>query len=127
MLLTAALGGSIMRLVYTNIRFCRFWERLTLTPEADFSLQKDGFVGALYRPERDKYPGKSVIMFGGSDGIYDLTRLVAEQYVKRGMTVLALAYWNEPGLPEGFERVPVEPVEKAALWLRCHCIENEGR
>ena len=58
-------------------------ERLTLTPAAEFTLEKDGFIGALYRPERDEYPGKAVIMFGGSDGIYNLTKLAAEQYVKR--------------------------------------------
>ena len=53
-------------------------ERLTLTPAAEFTLEKDGFIGALYRPERDEYPGKAVIMFGGSDGIYNLTKLAAE-------------------------------------------------
>ncbi len=96
----------------------RAWEWLTLTPAAEFTLERDGFIGAMYRPERDEYPGKAVVMFGGSDGIYPLTRLVAEEYVKRGMTILALAYWNEPGLPDSFEKVPVESVEKAALWLR---------
>ena len=39
-------------------------ERLTLTPAAEFTLEKDGFIGALYQPERDEYPGKAVIMFG---------------------------------------------------------------
>ena len=100
--------------------------RLTLTPEVDFTLEKDGFIGALYKPTRNEYPGKAVIMFGGSDGIYNLTKLVAEQYVKRGMTVLALAYWNEPGLPDGFEKVPVESVEKAVLWLRGQGFEKVG-
>lgn len=42
------------------------------------------------------------------------------------MTVLALAYWNEPGLPDGFEKVPVESVEKTALWLREHSFEKVG-
>lgn len=93
-------------------------ERLTLKSKTEFTLKKDSFIGALYQPEQDEYPGKVVIMFGGSDGIYNLTKLVAEQYVKRGMTVLALAYWNEPGLPDSFEKVPVESVEKAVLWLR---------
>lgn len=95
-------------------------ERLTLTPAAEFTFAQDGFVGALYTPARDEYPGKAIIMFGGSDGIYDLTKLVAELYAQRGMTVLALAYWNAPGLPDCFEKVPVESVEKAALWLRAH-------
>lgn len=42
------------------------------------------------------------------------------------MTVLALAYWNEPELPECFEKVPVESVEKAALLLRAHGYEKIG-
>ncbi len=100
--------------------------RLTLTPNREFSPDADGFLGALYQPDRDEYPGKAVVMFGGSDGIYNLTKLVAEQYVKRGMTILALAYWNEPGLPDGFEKVPVEQVEKAALWLHAHGVEKVG-
>ena len=108
----------------TNVERAR--ERLTLTPAAEFTMEKDGFIGALYRPERDEYPGKAVIMFGGSDGIYNLTKLAAEQYVKRGMSILALAYWNEAGLPDGFEKVPVESVEKAVLWLRGQGIEKVG-
>ena len=101
-------------------------EQLTLTPETEFTLEKDGFIGALYQPERDEYSGKAVILFGGSDGIYNLTKMVAEQVVKRGMTVLALAYWNEPGLPDHFEKVPVDSVEQAALWLRGHGAEKVG-
>ena len=101
-------------------------EQLTLSPRAEFTLERDGFIGVLYRPERDEYPGKAVVMFGGSDGIYNLTKLIAEQYVKRGMSILALAYWNEPGLPDGFEKVPVEQVEKAALWLHAHGVEKVG-
>ena len=104
----------------------RAQERLTLTPKTEFTLKKDGFIGSLYQPERDEYPGKAVVMFGGSDGIYNLTKLIAEQYVKRGMSILALAYWNEPGLPDGFEKVPVEQVEKAALWLHAHGVEKVG-
>lgn len=50
----------------------RAQERLTLTPKTEFTLKKDGFIGALYQPEQDEYPGKAVIMFGGSDGIYNL-------------------------------------------------------
>ena len=52
-------------------------EQLTLSPRAEFTLERDGFIGALYRPERDEYPGKAVVMFGGSDGIYNLTKLIA--------------------------------------------------
>ncbi len=96
----------------------RALERLKLPPNKEFDLKKDGFIAALYSPEQDEYPQKAVVMFGGSDGIYPLTRLMAEKYAERGMTVLALAYWNEPGLPDCFERIPVETVEKAALRLQ---------
>ncbi len=101
-------------------------EQLTLTPDVEFTLQEDGLIGALYRPKKDQYPGKAIVMLGGSDGIYPLTQMVAEVYVQRGITILALAYWNEPGLPDCFERVPVEPVEKAALWLHEHGYQKVG-
>ncbi len=104
----------------------RALERLTLAPETEFTLKKDGFVGCLYRPEKDEYTGKAVVLFGGSDGLYPLTRLAAEEYVKQGMTVLALAYWNEPGLPACFDCVPVEPVERAARWLLGHGARKVG-
>ena len=104
----------------------RALSRLTLAPDREFSLGREGFIGALYRPEDDGYPGKAVVMFGGSDGIYPLTQLMAEEYVKRGMTVLALAYWNCPGLKDGFDGIPVETVEKAALWLCENGFEKVG-
>lgn len=99
---------------------------LTLTPNMNFTLEKDGFVGSLYKPSMDEYPGKAVVMLGGSDGNFSLTKLVAEQYVKRGMTVLALAYWNYPGLPDHFENIPVETAEKSILWLRDHGYAKVG-
>ncbi len=37
-----------------------------------------------------------------------------------------MAYWNEPGLPDRFEKVPVEAVERAALWLRGQGCEKVG-
>ena len=58
--------------------------------------------------------------------MYSLTRLVAEQYIKRGLTVLTLAYWNMPGLPRRFEKIPIETVEKPALWLRCNGYDKVG-
>ena len=33
----------------------RAQERLTLTLKTEFTLEKDGFIGALYQPERDEY------------------------------------------------------------------------
>ena len=94
--------------------------------EQDFTLEQDGFIGSLYRPRQDAYPGKVVIMFGGSDGMYSLTKLVAQQYARRGLTVLALAYWRYPGLPNRFERIPIEILEKPARWLKANSYDNVG-
>ena len=94
--------------------------------EQDFTLEQDGFVGSLYRSRHDGYPGKVIIMFSGSDGLYSMSRLVAQQYARRGLTVLALAYWRYPGLPNRFERIPIEILEKPALWLKTNGYEKVG-
>ncbi len=93
---------------------------LTIKPAQKFNIQNDGFIGSLYKPQDNSFEGKVLIMSGGSDGYFSLTCLIAEQFVKRGLTVLALAYWNQPGLPDAFEKIPVEYVERAALWLKNH-------
>ena len=64
-----------------------------------FRMKTDGFHGELFCPETDKYPGKTLILFGGSDGKYELARKLAAIFQGRGLTALALAYVNEDGLP----------------------------
>ncbi|TCL58070.1 hypothetical protein EDD76_107185 [Kineothrix alysoides] len=93
---------------------------LTIKPAQKFNIQNDGFIGCLYKPQDNSFEGKVIIMSGGSDGYFSLTCLIAEQFVKRGLTALALAYWNQPGIPDAFEKIPVEYVERAALWLKNH-------
>lgn len=99
---------------------------LTMKPKRKFTLHSDGFIGSLYCPKNDEYIGKALVMFGGSDGYFSLSCLIAEKFAERGITVLALAYWNQPGLPEAFEKVPIEPVEKAAKWLKENGYEKVG-
>lgn len=91
---------------------------LTVEPNRKFTLNKDGFIGNLYCPKKNEYNGKALVLFGGSDGYFSLSCLVAEQFMKRGITILAIAYWNQPGLPKAYKKVPIEPVEKAARWLK---------
>ena len=38
----------------------------------DFTVQKDGFHGKLYRSESAEYNGKALVMFSGSDGRFEL-------------------------------------------------------
>lgn len=101
-------------------------ELLTIEPNKKITIKENGFHGWLYQPEVDAYPGKALIMMGGSDGYFSLTCYVAEQFVKQGITVLALAYWNLPGLPGEFGEVPIEPVEKAAQYLKTCGIQKVG-
>jgi dienelactone hydrolase len=101
-------------------------ELLTIEPDKKITIKENGFHGWLYQPKENAYPGKALIMMGGSDGYFSLTCYVAEQFVKRGITVLALAYWNQPGLPDAFENVPIEPVEKAAQYLKTCGIQKVG-
>lgn len=91
---------------------------LTLTPENTFSVETDGFSGSFYKPKKNFFPGKVVLLAGGSDGQYALTRLVAEQFAERGIAALALAIWNGPGLPEAIQSIPLEYAQKAAQWLK---------
>lgn len=99
---------------------------LTLAPSHEATMEKEGFIGALYRPENDLYPGKVLVMAGGTDGSYGLTRLIAEQFVKQGLSVLALAYWNREGLPTKLQRIPLEYAETAAQWLKGRGYEKIG-
>jgi dienelactone hydrolase len=91
-----------------------------------FSISTDGFYGALHRPEQDGYPGKALILFSGSDGKFRLTSRLAELFCVNGITTMALAYWNVPGLPEEFRELPVDTLEKASLWLRNNGYEKIG-
>lgn len=51
--------------------------------------------GKLFIPAEDKYPGKALICFSGSDGGIELARMLAGVFQGRGLTALALAYVME--------------------------------
>lgn len=91
---------------------------LTLSPYQATNIEEDGFKGTLYVPRRDEYKGKALILLGGIDGSYRMVQMVAERFVKRGMTVFAVAYFNQEGLKDSIESIPLEIVEKAAVWLK---------
>ena len=99
---------------------------LTNKPEQEFNLRQDGFVGSLYVPERDEYPGKALICFSGSDGKYELTRKMATVFRSHGLTTLALAYVMEEGLPDQFYHVPIDMLEAAAKRLHDMGYEKVG-
>lgn len=87
-------------------------------PAETFSMAEDSFFGELYLPAHNAFPGKCLILFGGSAGKFLLTQLVAEQFVDAGMTVLALAYHGALGLPKFLVEQPVDVIEQAAKHLK---------
>lgn len=91
-----------------------------------YRIIPDGFYGELFRPEQDDYPGKVLICFSGSDGKFQLTRMLAQVFQARGLTVLALAYVMEEGLPRQFYHVPIDLLEAAAKRLHDMGYEKVG-
>lgn len=91
-----------------------------------FRRKADGFHAELFRPARDKYPGKAIICFSGSDGRFEWSRMLAKVFQENGLTALALAYVVEEGLPNCFYHVPIDPLEAAAKRLHDIGYEKVG-
>ena len=96
------------------------------TANAAYRVETDGFFGELFLPAEDRFPGKALIAFSGSDGGLALTRALAGVFQARGLTTLALAYVGEEGLPQGFSGIPIEYVETAAKRLHAMGYEKVG-
>lgn len=91
-----------------------------------YRVQPDGFYGELFLPAEDRYPGKALICFSGSDGGIGLSRMLAGVFQAQGLTTLALAYVLEEGLPDRFSKVPIDSVEAAAKRLHAMGYEKVG-
>lgn len=91
-----------------------------------YRVKTDGFYGELFRPSRDRYPGKALICFSGSDGKFAWSRRLAQVFQAHGLTALALAYVMEEGLPKQFYHVPIDPLEAAAKRLHDTGCEKVG-
>jgi dienelactone hydrolase len=87
-------------------------------------VRDDGLVGTFYLP-RTPPPWPAVIAVGGSGpGIFGLPGLM---FASEGIASLALAYFGMPGLPQTFERIPLEYFEAAIRWLeRRHDVRSEA-
>lgn len=83
----------------------------------NFTVETHGFQGCFYRSERPWEEKKAVIVCGGSDGDFTLTKQLSETFCSQGVHVLALAYVNAPGLPKHTVEAPVESAENAVQWL----------
>jgi dienelactone hydrolase len=80
------------------------------------TVRQDGFAGLLYTSAAVRPGAPAVIVLGGSEGGYD--PLAASALAMAGYPALALAYFDEPGLPHCLCSIPLEYFARAAGWLR---------
>lgn len=64
-----------------------------------YRVKTDGFHGELFLPVEDKYSGKALICFGGSDGKFELSRMLASVFQSHGLTS-STGLWDQ--LPTGW-------------------------
>ena len=83
----------------------------------EFSIQKDGFHGHLFRPLKNDYHGRALLVLGGGGMPYQSTLDLAEAFTGLGITALAVGYFGVPNAPKTIVRVPIEYVENAAKKL----------
>lgn len=81
------------------------------------AFAKVGFVGRYFTPPgRTRHP--AVIVWGGSEGGLGDSPERTALLASHGIAALAIAYFDEPGLPCALQNIPLEYFEKAIEWLR---------
>jgi dienelactone hydrolase len=76
----------------------------------------DGLYAELYLPAR-RQPVPVLIALGGGEGGLQSASEMAVTFVPQGYAVLALAYFEDPGLPSTLEGVRLEYFSHAIRWL----------
>lgn len=85
------------------------------------TLELDGVVANLYFPAGALDDGRQhpvVITLGGAEGGIETANYYAAWLASNGFVAVAMAYYRMPGLPSDLIRVPIDPVSRAADWLR---------
>ena len=93
-------------------------ERPFMTPGVHSERVASPFVGELFYGEGST--GPTVIVPTGSGGELGPVALVAALLASHGLNALALAYFQEPGLPTRLERIPLEYFDGVLGWLDAH-------
>ena len=82
------------------------------------TVAQEGFCGFYHVPDKEYDHKKAVIVVGGSEGNENIPKNVGAMFAGCGIAALGVCYWNVDGLPKELVRVPVDPFEKAILWLK---------
>ncbi len=81
------------------------------------TLAAQGFVGTYFTPARLHRDGPSMVIWGGSEGGDEDLFAQAALLASHGVPTLALAYFDEPGLPCSLSNLKIEYFVKAIRWL----------
>lgn len=92
----------------------------------EFTVAKDGFREFLHQPAEDAYPGKALIVVGGSEGNDNIPLHLGEKFAQSGLTALGICYWNVPGLPADLTQIPLESIQAAAGCLLARGYKKVG-
>jgi dienelactone hydrolase len=76
------------------------------------------FVGELFYTDGEV--GPTVLVPSGSGGDLGSVLPLAALLASHGCNALALAYFQEPGLPRSLSRIPLEYFERVFAWLASH-------
>ena len=95
-------------------------------PARRFTIHQDGFHGSYYKPEKDNFPGKAMVIFGGSAGSFMLTEMAAEKFYEAGINVLAVAYRDVEGAPGALSGIPIELIENGVRWCKENVADKVG-
>ncbi len=79
-------------------------------------VRENGLVGKMFEREADG-PCPGLLVVGGSDGGFYWSYQMAALLASHGFRTLALAYFGLEGLPQAFDRIPLEYFDTALAWL----------
>lgn len=82
----------------------------------EWVVDAPGVVGRFFVPAGPG-PFPAVLTFGGSEGGLSGGISYAEELVRDGYAVLAIAYFGAPGVPQELSSIPLEYFDKAIDWL----------
>jgi dienelactone hydrolase/uncharacterized protein (DUF2141 family) len=81
-------------------------------------VRDNGLYAEFYVPATKAGKVQTLIVFGGSEGGLDIASTVSMGFVRQGYAVLAVAYFQEQGLPKFLEKIPAEYFDKALAWAQ---------
>lgn len=120
---TLRVSDSNQRAVASTLTQLAHSPEVTERPE---TLRGAGFVGEFYSPTGSaRRP--AVVVWGGSEGGLGVSGRWAAVLASHDMPALALAYFDEPGLPCSLSDIPLEYFAKAIRWLRAQPQVNPTR